>query len=181
MDANKLRAEVFEKTGIKVDTADPVFALVALNEAVLADYARQQAAELQGATDQLKEQSRLLQETAERTRHLLLQMGKTVEEPPGATSRLPAKPFPLPLPLLALAGATAVLTAALVGVVQGMSGAPRPSIPASVVAPAQAQPATSAPALTAEQQQHLQDGEKLAKAWPKLDARTQAKIQAAMQ
>jgi len=35
MDRAKLRMQVFEKTGIKVDVDDPVFALVALNEAVL--------------------------------------------------------------------------------------------------------------------------------------------------
>lgn len=35
MDHHKLRSAVFEKTGIKIDTTDPIFALVALNESVL--------------------------------------------------------------------------------------------------------------------------------------------------
>ena len=35
LDPHKLRLHVFEKTGIKVDVDDPIFALVALNEAVL--------------------------------------------------------------------------------------------------------------------------------------------------
>ncbi|GAB3457173.1 hypothetical protein GCM10027321_11740 [Massilia terrae] len=35
MDQQKLRTLVFEKTGVKIDVDDPVFALVALNEAVL--------------------------------------------------------------------------------------------------------------------------------------------------
>ena len=35
MDQQKLRTLVFEKTGIKIDTTDPVFALVALNECIL--------------------------------------------------------------------------------------------------------------------------------------------------
>ena len=35
MDQQKLRTLVFEKTGIKIDATDPVFALVALNESVL--------------------------------------------------------------------------------------------------------------------------------------------------
>lgn len=35
MDQQKLRTLVFEKTGIRIDTTDPVFALVALNESVL--------------------------------------------------------------------------------------------------------------------------------------------------
>lgn len=37
MDQQKLRTLVFEKTGVKIDVDDPVFALVALNEAVLAE------------------------------------------------------------------------------------------------------------------------------------------------
>ncbi|MTV56339.1 hypothetical protein GM672_26795, partial [Massilia buxea] len=37
MDQHKLRTLVFEKTGVKVDIDDPIFALVALNEAVLAE------------------------------------------------------------------------------------------------------------------------------------------------
>lgn len=32
MDQQKLRTLVFEKTGVKIDVDDPVFALVALNE-----------------------------------------------------------------------------------------------------------------------------------------------------
>jgi hypothetical protein len=35
MDQQKLRTLVFEKTGVKIDVDDPVFALVAMNEAVL--------------------------------------------------------------------------------------------------------------------------------------------------
>jgi len=35
MDQQKLRNLVFEKTGVRIDVDDPVFALVALNEAVL--------------------------------------------------------------------------------------------------------------------------------------------------
>ncbi len=37
MDQQKLRSLVFEKTGVKLGLDDPAFALVALNEAVLAD------------------------------------------------------------------------------------------------------------------------------------------------
>jgi hypothetical protein len=35
MDIQKLRTEIFDKTGIRVDASDPIFTLVALNEAVL--------------------------------------------------------------------------------------------------------------------------------------------------
>jgi hypothetical protein len=41
--------------------------------------------------------------------------------------------------------------------------------------------AAPAAALTAEQIQLIQNGEKYAKVWPKLDAKTQAKIQALLQ
>jgi len=145
MDANKLRTEVFEKTGIKVDTTDPVFALVALNEAVLADYAQQNLAGLHDAVDKLREQTKSLLEAGERAKSLLLQMGHKVDDPapPMPSAR---KTPPLPVPLLALAGGTALLAA-----------------------------------LTPEQQQAMQNGEKFAKAWPKLDAKTQAKLQALMQ
>lgn len=35
MDIQKLRTVIFEKTGVRVDAMDPIFTLVALNEAVL--------------------------------------------------------------------------------------------------------------------------------------------------
>lgn len=37
MDIQKLRQIVFEKTGIRVDEVDPVFTVVALNEAMFED------------------------------------------------------------------------------------------------------------------------------------------------
>ena len=42
MDQQKLRTLVFEKTGVKIDVDDPVFALVALNEAVLEEAVERQ-------------------------------------------------------------------------------------------------------------------------------------------
>ena len=85
MDLNKLRTLVFDKTGIKIDTSDPIFALVALNEAVLAECVEQHIANLQGAADQLKEQTTHLIEAGDRVKKLLLQMGQTVEEPTAAS------------------------------------------------------------------------------------------------
>ncbi|HEX8956291.1 MAG TPA: hypothetical protein VF798_08455 [Burkholderiaceae bacterium] len=179
MDANKLRAEVFEKTGIKVDTTDPIFALVALNDAVLADYARKNLAGLQEASEKLQEQTSLLLDAGERTKALLLQMGHKVDDPvpPAATAKAVGKPSGAPMPPLILASVTAVLAAVLALAGQSVFAPTRPL-------PAVAQPApvtASAPALTPEQQQMMQNGERFAKAWPKLDAKTQAKIQAAMQ
>lgn len=37
MDLHQLQMAIFEKTGIRLDSSDPVFALVALNEIVVAD------------------------------------------------------------------------------------------------------------------------------------------------
>lgn len=53
MDQQKLRTLVFEKTGVKIDVDDPVFALVALNEAVLAEAVERHVALLDDATGAL--------------------------------------------------------------------------------------------------------------------------------
>ncbi|MCC7702368.1 hypothetical protein IGS59_08970 [Janthinobacterium sp. GW460P] len=58
MDRHTLRSHVFDKTGIKVDVDDPIFALVALNEAVLADTVERQLALLDAATQALAAQAR---------------------------------------------------------------------------------------------------------------------------
>ena len=58
MDRHTLRSHVFDKTGIKVDVDDPIFALVALNEAVLADTVGRQLALLDAATQALAAQAR---------------------------------------------------------------------------------------------------------------------------
>ena len=52
---HKLRSLVFEKTGIKVDTDDPIFALVALNEAVLEEAVERHLARLDAASAELAE------------------------------------------------------------------------------------------------------------------------------
>lgn len=57
VDQHKLRSHVFERTGIKIDTDDPIFALVALNEAVLAETVERQLAVLNAATDALAAQA----------------------------------------------------------------------------------------------------------------------------
>ena len=58
MDQHKLRSHVFDKTGIKIDVDDPIFALVALNEAVLAETVERQLALLDSATQALAAQAR---------------------------------------------------------------------------------------------------------------------------
>lgn len=57
MDRQQLRSHVFDQTGIKVDVNDPIFALVALNEAVLADTVERQLAVLDAASQALAAQA----------------------------------------------------------------------------------------------------------------------------
>ena len=58
VDQHKLRTHVFDKTGIRIDVDDPIFALVALNEAVLAETVERQLALLDTATQALVAQAR---------------------------------------------------------------------------------------------------------------------------
>lgn len=58
VDRHALRTHVFDKTGIRIDVDDPIFALVALNEAVLADTVGRQLALLETATQALAAQAR---------------------------------------------------------------------------------------------------------------------------
>ena len=53
MDQHKLRNLVFEKTGVRIDVDDPVFALVALNEAVLEEAVERHIALLHEASAQI--------------------------------------------------------------------------------------------------------------------------------
>jgi len=179
MDLNKLRTQVFEKTGIKIDTNDPLFALVALNEAVLSECVTPQLDNLQDATTQLKEQTKHLIEAGDRVKRLLLQMGQTVDDPAPvasitATSSAPEKSA-LPWRTIGAAGAISLSSALLV--LGGQAALGYPHIPAPVVI----SPVVTPPALTPEQTLLIQNGEKYAKMWPKLDAKTQEKIKALTQ
>jgi hypothetical protein len=179
MDLNKLRSLVFEKTGIKIETNDPIFALVALNEAVLSECVEQHITNLQGAAEQLKEQTTHLIQAGDRVKGLLLQMGQTVEDPLAASSaktpRQPLDETKLPWRWIGAAGAISLCSALLV--LGGQAALGYPHIPAQVVVAAP----NAAPALTPEQTLLIQNGEKYAKMWPKLDAKTQEKIKALTQ
>ena len=85
MDRHKLRSHVFDKTGIKVDVDDPIFALVALNEAVLAETVERQLALLDAATQALAAQARA-------TGGLPAEPGAAIPRP------VPAAPAPSPSP-----------------------------------------------------------------------------------
>ena len=161
MDQQKLRSLVFEKTGVKVDIDDPIFALVALNEAVLAEAVERHVAQIEAATQELVEQAgsahRPARAARERAAPALL---KPVAPTPNHEGRIAA-----------IAGAAAVLCALLVLLGQAIFFKPA-ALPAPVV---------QARELTAEQQAALKTGEKLARAVQKLDQKSRNAVQAEMQ
>lgn len=114
MDQVKLRNLVFEKTGVRIDVDDPVFALVALNEAVLEEAVERHIALLHEASAQMT----------------------------GLPSR-PVEPVTAPRqPPALLAGGAAVLGAVLVLLGQALWFRPAPPLP-PVIVPAQLSAAQS--------------------------------------
>jgi hypothetical protein len=111
MDQHKLRNLVFEKTGVRIDVDDPVFALVALNEAVLEEAVERHIALLHEASAQIT--------------------GLPSRPAPAAVAAPAVKP---PHPAL-LAGGAAVLGAVLVLLGQALFFRPAPA-PKPVVVPA---------------------------------------------
>lgn len=163
MDQQKLRSLVFEKTGVKIDVDDPVFALVALNEAVLEEAVERHVARIDAASANLL--------------HVAQQHGghghghAAAEHPPGYVPTPPAgmvRPIatqsspitPRELRLLGAAVGIAVLTALIV-----LGG----------------QAAFHKSGLTAEQAQALQRAEKLEKALHNLDPKLRAQLPAELQ
>jgi hypothetical protein len=112
MDQHKLRNLVFEKTGVRIDVDDPVFALVALNEAVLEEAVERHIALLHEASSQI---TGLPASTAAATRIV----------PAPAAHQSPAL----------LAGGAAVLGAVLVLIGQALFFRPAP-VPVPVPVPA---------------------------------------------
>lgn len=156
MDQLKLRSLVFEKTGIKIDVDDPVFALVALNEAVLAEAVERHVALLDEATANLIEQAGALLPDREQV---------PVRRPAAPAHTKPERGAML------LAGGAAVLCALLVLAGQALFLHPAPVPPSTVIAKE----------LTPEQARAIELGEKLGKILPKLDTKTRNAIQAEMQ
>jgi hypothetical protein len=143
---------VFEKTGVKIDVDDPVFALVALNEAVLEEAVERHVALLNEASDELA----------------------------GQLAALPGRPAPAAAPapqavpdkrLLVVAGGAAVLGALLVLAGQALFFRPAPT-PAPVVQARELSPGEAAA---------IKSGEKLARAVAKLDRKTRSTIEAELQ
>ncbi|HEY0487944.1 MAG TPA: hypothetical protein VGD30_00375 [Telluria sp.] len=157
MDQQKLRTLVFEKTGVKIDVDDPVFALVALNEAVLAEAVERHVALLDEATGVLADQVAALQGGGHIERP-----AKAMPKPPAADAGRRA---------MMIAGGAAALGALLVLLGQAAFFRPAPA-PAPIV---------QARELTADQAKAIAEGEKLARAVEKLDAKSRKLIQSEMQ
>lgn len=175
MDQQKLRTLVFEKTGVKIDVDDPIFALVALNEAVLAEAVERHVALLDDATADLAEQAQALQDGSLACRYSGAERPiPALVKAPGAAGAAPAAETALSAQekrIMAIAGGAAVLCALLVLLGQALFFT-IPPVPASTVI---------AKELTPEQAQAIRDGEKMAKIVQKLDAKTRNAIRAEMQ
>lgn len=163
MDQLKLRSLVFEKTGVRVDVDDPIFALVALNEAVLEDAVERHVALIEAASREL-------------AGHARAAGGLAAPQPAGggAAPAVAITDWRAPLGarewrLLAAAAGVAALTAALVVGAQALLRKPSPA------------PAPQAKELTPEQVRALREGEKLARAVQKLDPKSRAMVQAELQ
>lgn len=195
MDINKLRTLVFEKTGIKIDTNDPIFALVALNEAVLAECVAEQVTALHQAAEKLSEQTSQLQQAGALYENVLTQLAATSETTPAANmaAALAKESSPKKAGRWNLAGSELILWQVLAGAggiallcamltLAGLSMFGHRSAPPQEVPKAAASTPVPAPAaLTPEQMQLIQNGEKFARILPKLDANTQARIQRLLQ
>ena len=160
MDQQKLRSLVFEKTGVKIDVDDPVFALVALNEAVLEEAVERHIARIDAASHEL---TRLAGGTAG--------VAHGADHPPGyvpTPAAGPVRPIstqspvitPRELRLLAVAAGIAILSALIV-----LGG----------------QASFRKPGLTPDQAQALQRADQLEKALQHLDPKLRAQLPAELQ
>ena len=186
MDRQALRLTVFEKTGIKVDTDDPIFALVALNEAVLAETVERQVARLDAAATSLAEQALRGGHPAHHTGVPSAgapSAGLTPAglPPAGAPSAgafsapaVPAgpgiKPIATQAPLLSPREARLLAAAAGIALLCAL-----------LVLAGQALFFAHPAALTQQQAEAIRQGEKLARAVEKLDPKSRAAIAAEMQ
>ncbi|USX13904.1 hypothetical protein NHH88_30375 [Oxalobacteraceae bacterium OTU3CAMAD1] len=193
MDQQKLRSLVFEKTGVKIDIDDPIFALVALNEAVLEEAVERHIAAIDAASLELTQHARLAgglppaQESARKAAAL----DATNEPVTGAapstsganagyvpTPPGPVRPIatqspaitPRELRLLGAAAGIAILSALIVVGAQALFSKPAP---APVI--------EQAKTLTPEQTLALRNAEKLTKAIEKLDPKVRSQLQAELQ
>ncbi|WP_426115217.1 hypothetical protein [Massilia sp. PWRC2] len=166
MDQQQLRTLVFEKTGVKIDIDDPVFALVALNEAVLAEAVERHVALIDRASEAMAARLGAPVGSAQPVLPLV-----TTGVQAGAAAPAAEATITYDAAAVALAAAAAVLGAALALGGQALWFKPAP-LPAPVIQARQ---------LSAEQSAALRQAEKLDKIVQKLDSKTRAAIRAEMQ
>ena len=171
MDQQKLRMLVFEKTGVKIDIDDPIFALVALNEAVLAEAVERHVALLDDATADLADQAQGLRDNGSICRFAQGGAAAPAALPTAATAATVTNPALAEQRIMLIAGASAVLCAVLVLGGQALLFRPAPVAPPTIVAKE----------LTPDQAQAIRNGEKMAQIVQKLDPKTRNAIQAEMQ
>jgi hypothetical protein len=157
MDTNKLRNHVFEQTGIRIDTTDPVFALVALNDAVLAEGVERQRVLAAEMSEQLATRTKVMLDAADRFRQEILDGAQEAPPQRSVMSRV-------------LSGIGVAVLAALL-TLTGQALLLRPEPPQRIAVPTP---------LTAEQTLNMRNGEKLMKILPKLDAPAQAQVKELM-
>ncbi len=161
MDQQKLRSLVFEKTGVRIDIDDPIFALVALNEAVLEEAVERHVALLDAATQKLAAATDELK--AGRAHNSMHDPAREAQE------LAPALSAPREARLIALGVAMAILAALLVLAGQVLFFKPAPESMIEV------------PKLTPGQATALKNGERLSQAVQKLDQKTRDLIELEMQ
>ncbi|USX26424.1 hypothetical protein NHH73_28355 [Oxalobacteraceae bacterium OTU3CINTB1] len=188
MDQQKLRSLVFEKTGVKIDIDDPIFALVALNEAVLEEAVGRHIAAIDAASLELTQHARLAGGLPAESARKTAAPDATDEGPAPSPSAANAGYVPTPpgpvrpiatqspaitpreLRLLGAAAGIAILSALIVVGAQAVFSKPAP---APVI--------EQAKQLTPEQTLALRNAEKLSKAIEKLDPKLRNQLQAELQ
>lgn len=174
MDQQKLRALVFDKTGVKLDLDDPVFALVALNEAVLEEAVERHIARIDAASQALAAQVQAHaagQPQAHNPHELHAPHAPhaptPAEHPPGyvpTPSAGPVRPISTQSPLITPRELRLLGAAAAIAIVSAL-----------IVLGGQA--AVHKPGLSAEQEQALQRAAKLEQAIQKLDPAIRTELQ----
>ena len=168
MDQQKLRTLVFEKTGVKIDIDDPIFALVALNEAVLEEAVERHVAAIDAASRELAQHARVAGGLSAASAPSLAEAkAEAARKAAVLDATLSPAVTPRDLRLLAAAASIAVLSALVV--LGGQAAFSKP--PAAPIV-------EQARALTPEQTLALQNADKLNKAIEKLDPKVRSQLQA---
>ena len=187
MDQQKLRTLVFEKTGVKIDVDDPVFALVALNEAVLEEAVERHIAAIDAASQELAQHARAaggLSTAHEASKPAMLDASNeapavAASTPHAAEPPAPYSPSPASGPVRPIATQSSAVSPREIRLLAAAAGIA--ILSALIVLGGQAVFQKPAKALTAEQAQALQRAEKLDKVIAKLDPKVRDQIQAELQ